>query len=69
MAKGTVKWFDNTKGFGFIQTQDIDKDVFVHHTDILAEGYRSLNEGDSVEFELVEGLKGPKAQKVVREQA
>jgi len=57
MPKGTVKWFNDAKGFGFI-AQDGGKDVFVHHTAIIAEGFRSLAEGDSVEFEVVEGPKG-----------
>ena len=58
MAKGTVKWFNDAKGFGFI-AQDGGKDVFVHHTAIIADGFRSLSEGDNVEFEVVEGPKGP----------
>ncbi len=63
--KGTVKWFNNEKGFGFITRQD-GPDVFVHHTAIVAEGYRSLNEGDQVSFEVVEGQKGLQARNVVR---
>lgn len=66
MAKGKVKWFNNAKGFGFIQAEGLDQDIFVHHTSIEADGFRSLNEGDEVEFELVEGPKGPKAEKVTR---
>lgn len=62
--QGTVKWFNNEKGFGFI-TRQSGPDVFVHHTAILAEGYRSLNEGDSVSFEVVEGQKGLQARNVV----
>ena len=65
MAKGTVKWFNDAKGFGFI-AQEGGKDVFVHHTAITAEGYRSLNEGDRVSFEVVEGQKGLQARNVVR---
>lgn len=61
---GTVKWFNATKGFGFIERQN-DKDVFVHHTDITGDGYRSLDEGQRVEFTVIEGQKGPKAQNVV----
>jgi CspA family cold shock protein len=61
---GTVKWFNATKGFGFIERQN-DKDVFVHHTDIAGDGYRSLDEGQTVEFTVTEGEKGPKAQNVV----
>jgi len=63
--QGTVKWFNNEKGFGFI-TRPSGPDVFVHHTAILAEGYRSLNEGDRVSFEVVEGQKGLQARNVVR---
>ncbi len=63
MAKGTVKWFNDAKGFGFI-AQDGGKDVFVHHTAIIADGFRSLSEGDNVEFEVVEGPKGLQASNV-----
>ncbi len=63
--QGTVKWFNNEKGFGFISREG-GPDVFVHHTAILAEGYRSLNEGDRVSFEVVEGQKGLQARNVVR---
>jgi CspA family cold shock protein len=63
--QGTVKWFNNEKGFGFI-SRESGPDVFVHHTAILAEGYRSLNEGDRVSFEVVEGQKGLQARNVVR---
>ena len=62
--RGTVKWFNDTKGFGFITPSDGSSDVFVHHTSIESEGYRSLNEGDQVEFEVTEGEKGPKATNV-----
>jgi len=61
---GTVKWFNNTKGFGFI-TRDQGGDVFVHFSSILGDGYRSLEEGNQVEFTVVEGEKGPQAQDVV----
>lgn len=64
MAKGKVKWFSNAKGYGFIQMDGSEKDIFVHHTSIKAEGYRSLSEGDVVEFDLQEGPKGPKADNV-----
>jgi len=64
--KGTVKWFNNEKGFGFLVREDGGKDCFVHHTAIQGEGYRSLNEGDRVEFEETQGPKGPAAQNVVR---
>lgn len=63
MAKGTVKWFNDSKGFGFIQSDD-GQDVFVHHTEIKMDGYRSLKEGDRVEFEMGQGPKGPKAMNV-----
>jgi CspA family cold shock protein len=62
--QGTVKWFNNAKGFGFIGRDDREADVFVHYTAILGEGYRALNEGDVVEFEIVEGPKGPQAANV-----
>jgi len=68
MAKGKVKWFNDAKGFGFIQGDGVEKDIFVHHTAIQADGFRSLNEGDQVEFDLIEGPKGPKAEKVIRAQ-
>ena len=63
MALGTVKWFNDDKGFGFIETEGSD-DVFVHHSAIAGEGYRSLNEGARVEFDIVEDAKGPRAENV-----
>ena len=63
MEKGTVKWFNGAKGYGFIQRPDGD-DVFVHYKAINAEGYRVLNEGDEVEFEIEMGPKGPQAANV-----
>jgi cold shock protein len=63
MARGKVKWFNNTKGFGFI-TLDNGTDVFVHHTAIQGEGYKTLEEGQEVEFDVVKGPKGEQAQNV-----
>jgi CspA family cold shock protein len=63
MAEGTVKWFNDSKGFGFIEQAE-GKDVFVHHTAIDAEGFKSLGEGDRVKFDVVEGPKGPQAANV-----
>jgi CspA family cold shock protein len=62
--RGTVKWFNDAKGFGFITREDGGKDVFVHHTAIKAQGFRSLREGQQVEFDVVEGQKGPAAANV-----
>ena len=66
MSKGTVKWFNDAKGYGFISAEERDEDIFVHYSSVEAEGFRSLAEGDAVEFELVEGDKGLKAEKVTR---
>jgi len=63
LAEGTVKWFSNEKGYGFLSRPDGD-DVFVHHSAIQAEGYRSLSEGQKVEFEIVDGPKGKQAANV-----
>ena len=65
MAKGKVKWFSNQKGYGFI-TPESGKDVFVHHSGILGDGYKSLEEGQEVEFEIEKGSKGEQAKNVVK---
>ncbi len=66
--KGKVKWFNNAKGFGFIGRED-GPDVFVHYSAIQSEGYKSLQEGDDVEFEIVQGQKGPQAENVNKPEA
>ena len=65
MAKGTVKWFSNHKGYGFITTES-GSDVFVHHSAIQGEGYKSLEEGQAVEFEVQQGPKGEQAASVIK---
>ncbi|MGR3310549.1 MAG: cold-shock protein [Candidatus Brocadiales bacterium] len=65
MAKGTVKWFNDSKGFGFISQENGD-DVFVHHTAIQSQGFKSLAEGEQVEFDVEQGEKGSKASNVVK---
>jgi CspA family cold shock protein len=65
MATGTVKWFNDAKGYGFIQPADGGKDLFVHHSQIAGEGFKTLAEGAKVEFETREGTKGPEATNVV----
>ena len=64
MSAGTVKWFNGDKGFGFITPDDGGKDLFVHHSEIQMGGYKSLNEGQKVEFEVGQGQKGPCATNV-----
>lgn len=65
MATGKVKWFDTTKGFGFITPDDGSKDVFAHHTAIVGDGFKSLSENQEVSFDVVEGAKGPQATNIV----
>jgi CspA family cold shock protein len=65
MVQGTVKWFNNQKGYGFITPESGD-DVFAHHSEIQGEGYKSLDEGQAVEFEIQQGDKGPQAVKIVK---
>jgi CspA family cold shock protein len=68
MSEGTVKWFNPRKGYGFITAED-GKDIFVHYADISGEGYRTLVEGDTVTFDIVEGEKGLRAENVVHKSA
>jgi cold shock protein len=65
MATGTVKWFNDAKGYGFIAAEDGTKDVFVHFSNIAGSGFKSLSEGSKVEFEVREGSKGPEAVNVI----
>ena len=69
MPTGTVKWFNDDKGFGFITPDDQGKDLFVHHSSIQGSGFKSLAEGDEVEFDVVQGQKGPAAENVTKKTA
>jgi len=66
MAQGIVKWFNDDKGYGFITPEDGSKDVFIHHTAIQGEGFKSLKEGEKVGYDLTSGPKGPQASNVVK---
>ncbi len=65
-TSGKVKWFDDAKGFGFITVEDGQQDCFVHHTAIEGSGFKSLTEGEAVEFDMVQGQKGPAAENLVK---
>ncbi|MET7456784.1 MULTISPECIES: cold-shock protein [Streptomyces] len=66
MASGTVKWFNSEKGFGFIEQEGGGPDVFAHYSNISGNGYRELNEGEHVTFDVTQGQKGPQAENIVR---
>ncbi|MFD9590204.1 cold-shock protein [Streptomyces sp. NPDC059980] len=66
MASGTVKWFNSEKGFGFIEQESGGPDVFAHYSNISGNGYRELNEGEHVTFDVTQGQKGPQAENIVR---
>ena len=64
--QGKVKWFSNVKGFGFLQKEGLEQDIFVHYSSVVSEGYKTLDSGEEVSFEIVQGEKGPQAKDVVR---
>jgi len=66
LAEGKVKWFNEAKGFGFIEPKEGDKDIFVHYSSIKSDGYKSLKQGDEVSFDITQGPKGPQAINVVK---
>jgi len=69
MATGTVKWFNDAKGFGFITPDEGGEDLFAHFSSVQTQGFKTLNEGQDVEFEIVEGARGPQAANVVKKSA
>ena len=66
MATGVVKWFNDSKGYGFVRSEGVDQDIFVHYTSIEGDGFKTLAEGQQVAFELVQGPKGPQASRVTK---
>jgi CspA family cold shock protein len=66
MATGSVKWFNDSKGYGFIQAEETDRDIFVHYSAIQGDGFKTLAEGQKVNFELIDGPKGPQAANVMK---
>ena len=66
MTSGQMKWFNDSKGFGFIQADGVERDVFVHYSAIQGDGFKTLSEGQRVQFELVDGPKGPQASNVLK---
>jgi cold shock protein len=66
VATGSVKWFNDSKGYGFIQAEETDRDIFVHYSAIQGDGFKTLAEGQKVDFELIDGPKGPQAANVMK---